>query len=135
VPLAYEIDPGGDLIRTLGTDRVSDDDLRSLMSRAAADPRIRPEMRELCDLRAVTHFDVSSAVLHEAIEVERLNGRLSGHHLAIVVSFNVTFRVARIHEMLGETHLARVAVFHDVDEAAAWLVPALPSRAVSAPRR
>ncbi len=86
------------------------------------DPEFRPGMKELSDVRKVERLDITSEGVKKlvALDVDHALG-LGEYRLAIVVSADIVFGMARMYEILTESHDENVRVFRAIDEAKAWL--------------
>lgn len=118
MPVSYRVDGGAVVITFTGTSAF--DEVQRLLSLAASDPRLVPDMPVLIDARSCRD-DVPQAVLQEQAKfVASLRGRL-GPRYAIVTGDPLRFGLARMFEAYGELEGLEVAVFKDLADAREWL--------------
>ena len=122
MPISYRIDVARDLILTTGSGTLSDADIVGLKEQLAQDRDFKPGMRELSDLRSIDRLDATAAGVRNMVQLDaRESGKVRSHRLALVVSQEVAYGMARMYQALSEPHIGGVAVFRDIDEARAWL--------------
>ena len=79
-------------------------------------------MVELSDVRALDALEVTPEGVRQFVTQDRSDAaRLTGYKLAIVVSQDLAFGMARMYQMLTEAHVPSVQIFRDLDQAKAWL--------------
>ena len=122
MPISYTIDSTRQLVRTTATGILTDRDVLTHKKVLAADPRFRPGMRELSDVRGVTDLRVTSAGVHAMVAADAAHTVQSGaHQLAIVAGHDVVFGMARMYQTLTESTVSKVAVFRSQEDAIEWL--------------
>jgi hypothetical protein len=122
MPISYKIDEDRGLVLTTATGTLTDADILSLKALLAADPRWRPGMRELSDVRGVERLDVTTAGVRQMAAWDAAADPAIGQYrLAIVASRDHVFGMARMYEMLTDQSVPGVSVFRDIDEAIRWL--------------
>jgi len=122
MPISYRIDVERDLVLTLGSGSLTDDDIVQFKARLLRDPDFKPGMRELSDIRGVDQFDVTPAGVQAMVQQDtRDSEKIASHKLAIVVSKAVAYGMARMYQTMTESNIETVRVFRDIDEASAWL--------------
>jgi hypothetical protein len=105
---------------------LTDVDLAGHAETMAADPRMRPGMRELADLREVARVDIHSDTLRVLLERQALRPeRYRGRHTLIVASRPAAYGLARMYQHLAEATQAivRISVFRTMEEAEAHMAP------------
>ncbi len=103
---------------------VIDEDLTVQAKKLAADPRIKPGLREIADLSDIEKVQASSSSLGANIDIDRAHSeKLSGMRTAVVAPTDFLFGFARMYELLAELQgsPSKVSVFRTVDEARRWL--------------
>ena len=122
MPMTYRIDSRRRLVLTHATGVLTDDDVIAHKERLLRDPEFRSDMAELSDVRAierlaVTATGVAAMVAHDTNHA----GAWRGHRLALVVTSDVAFGMARMYQSLGDDGQGSVGVFRTMEEAEAWL--------------
>ena len=96
MPISYRIDPSRKLVLTTATGVLTDDDLIRHKQRLVADPAFQPGMRQLSDVRGVTDLQVTPLGVRLMVAADEGHAAaLAGHRLAIVVSKDLAFGMAR----------------------------------------
>ncbi len=122
MPITYEIDREQNLIVTTASGTLTDDDVLGLKARLVQDKHFKPGMRELSDIRNIDRLDVTPAGVRAMVKQDRDDAVIvSSHRLAIVLSDDVAFGMARMYQMLTESTMDDVGVFRDIEEAKSWL--------------
>ena len=122
MPISYHIDSQHGVILTTASGVLTDDDIIKHKQELLRDPAVKPEMRELSDVRGVDRLEVTAEGIQRFVAQDASNASgLRGHRLAIVVSSDFVFGTARMYEVLTETNPLEVMVFRDIDKAKAWL--------------
>jgi len=104
------------LVRAWGT--VSDEELAEHARALRADPRFRPDFRQLGDLRGITTLDATRAGIRQLAELSPFG---AGARRAIVVGSEVAFGMARMYELMRGEGQDEVEVFRDLPAALDWL--------------
>jgi hypothetical protein len=79
-------------------------------------------MKELSDVRAVEQLQVTVDGVRRLVALDKVQSAdLVDYQLAIVVSADLVFGMARMYETLTEDSVQDVGVFRDMEEAKAWL--------------
>jgi hypothetical protein len=122
MPISYRIDEARGLVLTTASGTLTDSDILQLKARLAADPRWKPGLRELSDIRSIDRLDVTTkGVQQMAMRDEGDAAALASYRLAIVVSHQFVYGMARMYQMLTERTAPNVGVFQDMEEAKRWL--------------
>jgi hypothetical protein len=116
--MTYRIDSVHGVVLTSCTGVLTDDDLLAHKRQLADDPNLRPGMVELSDVRGVERLDVTAVGVRQMVMMDE---DLQSHRLAIVVSQEVIYGMARMYQSLTEPNNPNVGVFRDMSEARAWL--------------
>lgn len=118
MPIAFEILPTQSLVLVKGWGALEGDDLVRGQIELRQDPRIRPTMRQLIDMREVTELEVRTDTLrymatrHPFADTARR---------ALVATSDVAFGLSRMYQMLSDGDDRVFGVFRDLDPALAHL--------------
>ncbi len=122
MPISYHIDVERRLVLTRASGTLTDADVLALKTRLTQDPDFVPGMRELSDCRGIERLDVTPAGVRAMVQQDQRQGADGPHRLALVLSKDVAFGMARMYQSLaGSNEQDHVGVFRDIDEAKAWL--------------
>ncbi len=122
MPITYSIDPKLGVIFTTAWDVLTVEELFEHKRKLAADPDFKPGMVELSDVRQITELDVTPEGIGRFVAQDTISAeKLRDYKLAIIVSQEVVFGMARMYEMMTEQNVSNVAVFRDLEEAKTWL--------------
>jgi hypothetical protein len=122
MPISYEIDEARGLVHTTASGTLTDSDILQLKARLVADPRWRSTMRELSDVRAIDKLEVTAEGVQSMMLRDQSDAAaLASYRLAIVVSKEVAYGMARMYQILTERTVPHVGVFRDMEEARSWL--------------
>ena len=123
MPISYEINEARGLVLTTASGTLTDSDNLQLKARLVADPRWKPGIRELSDVRSIDRLEVTTeGVQQMEWHDEDDAAALASYRLAIVVSQQGVYEMARIYQMLTEHTVPNVRVFRDMEEANRWLM-------------
>lgn len=103
---------------------VTDNDLRDQGEAVAADPRIKPGVRELVDLSGIEEIQGSSSSLERNIQIDTANSeKLAGMRSAIVAGTDLLYGFARMYQTIAELRDSplTVEVFRNIEDARKWL--------------
>jgi hypothetical protein len=120
----YTYDEEHNILYTRFFGLVIDKDLKDQAETVAADPRIKPGVRELVDLAGVEEIQGSSSSLETNIRIDCAHReKLAGMRTAIVASIDLMYGFARMYQTLAELQGSplTVEVFRTVGEAREWL--------------
>ena len=122
MPITYRIDTERNLVHTTASGTLTDEDVISMKASLVRNPDFRPGMNELSDIRQVEELAVTPEGIRQMVQQDEEDvDQITKHRLAIVVSQDLAFGMARMYEMLTEGHMENVSVFRELDEAVAWL--------------
>lgn len=122
MPISYVIDPERHLVLTTASGTLTDDEVIQFKDRLVRDPGFTPGMSELSDVRGVDRLEVTSAGVRAMVQQdEEAATHVASHKLALVVSQDVAYGMARMYQTLTESHMKHMGIFRDIDEARAWL--------------
>jgi hypothetical protein len=130
MPVNYTYDEKENFVYTKGSGILTDDDLKGFAEEMAADPRIKPGLRELVDLRAVDSVKGSTDALGYIIHINITNRKkYEGKRIAIVASRELLFGLSKYFEVISHIDNApfRLEVFRKLSEAKEWLAIKEPS--------
>ncbi len=120
--ITYRIDRALGLVHTTATGTLTDEDLADHKRALLRDPDFKPGMKELSDVRAVEQLQVTVDGVRRLVALDKVQSAdLVDYQLAIVVSADLVFGMARMYETLTEDSVQDVGVFRDMEEAKAWL--------------
>lgn len=120
--VTYRIDSECGVVLTTATGVLTEEDLLTHKHALRRDPDFRPGMVELSDVRGIERLQLTSDGVRRLVADDESDaGRMSSHKLAIVVSREVVFGMARMYGTLTQEHLPNLGVFRDMEEAKAWL--------------
>lgn len=103
---------------------LTDEDLKQQAQAVVDDPRIRPGVKEIVDLRGVDSVEASTDSIGAVINIDKENiEKLAGQRTAIVAPRELLYGLSKIYEVLYELSQgpANVKVFRDIGEARKWL--------------
>ena len=125
MPLSYTIDNNRDVILTVASGILTDDELLEHKRKLRIDPLLKTGMVELTDLRKITELAVTPEGIKRFVAQDQQDAELfKGYKLAIVVNQDFAFGMGRMYEMMTAANLPDVRIFRDMNEARLWL--ALP---------
>jgi hypothetical protein len=122
MPRADRIDPQLGVIRTEATGVLTDHEILEHKRTLLDDPAFEPNMKELSDVRGVERLQVSPAGVRRfaAFDAEHAQ-QLGDYKMALVVSADVAFGMARMYQAFADEEMDSIGVFRDMREAASWL--------------
>ncbi|HTE18417.1 MAG TPA: hypothetical protein VK689_08550 [Armatimonadota bacterium] len=118
MPASYRIDHERRVVLFLLEGTVTDDELGHNLSQVMADPHFHPEMRQLVDARRITSVEATSAGIRE---MARSLPFTRESRMALVVSTDAAFGVARMFQNLVDHSGEQMLVVRDICEATRWL--------------
>ena len=126
MPVDYEIDREGGVVRVTASGGVSDADLFAFARRVAADPELDVPRPELCDFRHARAADLSAATVRELAEIfAETDAKRAGRRVALVCPGDTAYGLARMYQAHREGGPHEIRVFRDLAAARTWLaIPA-----------
>ena len=122
MPISYRIDVERNLVLTTGSGTLTDNDIIQFKARLLQDPDFKPGMKELSDIRGIDQLDITPSGVQAMVQQDARNSaEVASHKLALVVSKEVAYGMARMYQTLTQSNIETVGVFRDIDEARAWL--------------
>jgi hypothetical protein len=122
MPISYRIDSSRGLVLTEAWGILTDADILDHKDRLLKDPAFDPSMAQLSDVRRVEDLRVTRNGVAAMIQHDVGNAAYrEGHRLAIVISLEVAFGMARMYQIMSEQRENAVGVFRTMHEAMAWL--------------
>jgi len=118
MPTSYQIDVAEQLVRTRAWGELSDRHVRDHFHRLVADPRFRPDFRQLTNLDEVTNFTITHWMIAEAASWPVFD---MGTRRAIVGESDIAFGLARMFSLNAERVGHCVRAFHRESDAQAWI--------------
>ena len=104
---------------------LTDDDLKQQAQAVVDDPKIKPGVKEIVDLRSVESVEASTDSIGEVINIDKEHmEKLAGQRTAIVAPRELLYGLSKIYEVLYELSQgpANIKVFRDITEARKWLL-------------
>ena len=121
MPLTYRIDSEAGIVFVKGEGAVTQAERLEAIRAWTSDPSCSKTSRTLCDLSSTTSAPTLSE-LREVISVmQDPIAKTGDRRIAIVVSRDMSFGVARQFQALFGSPTADVQIFRDEPEARAWL--------------
>jgi hypothetical protein len=124
VPVSYTYDEKENFVYTKASGVLTDEDLREFAKAMVADPRIKPGLRELVDLRAVDSVKLSTDSLGFIIHLNLENAeKYRGKMIALVATRELLYGLSKYFEVISHLDNApfRLEVFRTISEAKEWL--------------
>lgn len=121
MPITHHVDRELNILFVTRSGSISSQDEQRALRERQADPRVVPGIPVLVDCRYVEPADDSDTVRYLADKVTQLASRLRCGPVAIVVSNNAQFGMARMYQILTESDHQETEIFRDYDEALRWL--------------
>lgn len=125
MPITTRIEPGtGFRIHTV-TGEIDLKEVRATLEEAYSHPDFRPEAGAVWDLVAATGNPETEDVRHLADFVGKLAGSAATGRVALLVSGEFEFGMARMYESILSGQSSKpMRVFRDMDEATRWVLSA-----------
>jgi hypothetical protein len=124
MPVNYTYDEKENFVYTKASGVLTDEDLREFAKAMVADPRIKPGLRELVDLRAVDSVKLSTDSLGFIIHLNLENAeKYRGKMIALVATRELLYGLSKYFEVISHLDNApfRLEVFRTISEAKEWL--------------
>lgn len=124
MPVSYTYDEKENFVYTKASGVLTDEDLREFAKAMVADPRIKPGLRELVDLRAVDSVKLSTDSLGFIIHLNLENAeKYRGKMIALVATRELLYGLSKYFEVISHLDNApfRLEVFRTISEAKEWL--------------
>jgi hypothetical protein len=121
MPIFHVVDSEREILFVTRSGSILTQDEEAARRQREADPRIVPGMAVLVDCRAVEPPDSPQVVRYLADNIERLAARLRCGPVAVVVSGDAEYGMARMYQSLTDPVHPQTLVFRDYDQALRWL--------------
>jgi hypothetical protein len=121
MPIVYRVDQARNLVRSVATGVVTDEDFRTWTEELASDPEVLSGMSQLADFRDVDRFDVTPACIRHVVGMEAEHEKFTHAWRAFVVTQDVAYGMVRMYQTLSEDEEQRIRVFRDLCSAQSWL--------------
>jgi hypothetical protein len=122
MPIQTNIEPGTGFRMHIVTGGISLDDVRVTLEEAYQHPDFRPEAAAIWDLTDATVEIPTEEVRHLADFVSKLVGDTATGRVALLVSEDLEFGMARMYESILRGQSSKpIMVFRDRKEADRWL--------------
>ena len=120
MPVISQVDSSLGVVFSMMQGVVTQEDIWSQIDRLNTDPAFQPSFNHLVDMRGATRFDVSEEGMRTVSSHSVFNEK---SRRAIVAERDEMFGVARMYQLLRETHKKpdQVRVFRTMEEARRWL--------------
>jgi hypothetical protein len=119
VPISFHIDTAQRLVRTRVWGRIGDEHVRGLYRHLVADPRFRPDFRQLTTVDDNVQFTLSHRTIAEVAAMPVFR---AGTRRAVVASTEVAFGLARMFSLIAERVGQVVRVFREEASAERWIL-------------
>jgi len=118
MPATYRLDLTNRVVWSLAWGALTDEELQAHSKTLRADPRFEAEFRQLQDLTGVDTSAVTSSGLTRLTQMNPFGKRA---RRAVLVSSDVAFGLARMHEQMRGDSADELQVFRDRAAALEWL--------------
>ncbi|MGA8500843.1 MAG: hypothetical protein WB683_04800 [Candidatus Sulfotelmatobacter sp.] len=120
MPFSYVVHREQGLVISIGSGRVTWEEIKERQDQTKTDPDFNPEFNQIVDLRAVTGFDMTSD--HARALARRMIFSFSSKR-AFIAANPAVFGVARMWEIFTEMsdNPSEIRVFYDLPSALKWL--------------
>ena len=122
--IEYTYDEQNNVLYTRFFGVVTNEDFTVQGEAVAADPRIKPGVRELVDLTGIEDIEASSSGFERNIRIDSIHReKLAGMRTAVVAESDLLYGFARMYQSLAEVQdaPAEVEVFRNEKDAREWL--------------
>lgn len=123
MPIVHRVDPETGILFVRRWGSITSQDEDEALQRRHDDPLVVAGIPTLVDCRDVEAIDTIEVVKHLANRAAKITAELSCGPLAIVVSSDAEYGMARIYEALTDLVHPRTKVFRNYDKALRWLRP------------
>lgn len=130
MPIKHTVSADGKLMRVRRWGHISTHDEEKAYHERLGDPRVVPGIAVLADCTEVEPPDTTATVKYLADFTSHIAAELQCGPLAIVVSSDVEYGMARMYMAYTELRHPRTEIFRSESEALAWLAQAGRVRAV-----
>ncbi|MBK81454.1 MAG: hypothetical protein CMQ43_11165 [Gammaproteobacteria bacterium] len=121
MPIEHRVDPGQGILFVTRSGSIDTQDEHDALDRRRADPLVQPGIRVLVDCCAVDPADSTEVVHYLADSITALAAHLQCGPVAIVVSTDVQFGMARMYAALTDLAHPDTEVFRAREDALTWL--------------
>ena len=121
MPITHTVDTSLNILRVTRSGTISTQDEEEAFRLRRADPLVTVGIPVLVDCRDVSPADSTQVVKYLARVTSEIAHRLECGPLAIVVSSNVEYGMARMYMALVEPKHPHTNVFRDTEQAVEWL--------------
>ena len=121
MPIQHRVEADTGLLVVERTGTVTDDEESESVRARAADPHVTPGIRVLVDCTGLERADSASHVRRAAERAVANARNLRCGPVAIVVTTQAAYGMARMYQTLTEESHPSTRIFGDVDEARGWL--------------
>ena len=122
MPMRYTIDRDAQLVRVMGSGRLTDADMRQCVAALRQDPDLEPDMNTLSDMRGIEVAFTADGIRQVIAIMRRTGDRRSGGRAAIVVDSDVAFGMGRVFATTAEGQTEPpFRIFRAFSDACDWL--------------
>ena len=119
MPIRYKVFDGGDLVYTVGSGVIDDEDSVNHQASLATDESINPGYREIFDMRYVEEFQIDESTIEKIVEIEMNHQeRMKNVKCAVISNEYLLFKLQR---MFQSPESETLIVFNDLKTGAKWL--------------
>ncbi len=118
MPVEYEIDKRHGIVYTRASGELSDEEAFAHQRRLKKDPDFDPTARQLLDFSSVTHFRISPEAIRTLASKDPWT---AGARRAFVAPQDLSFGMARMHQVWMADDSKSISVFRNLSEARQWL--------------
>lgn len=118
MPVSHHVDPARRSVFTTFEGTVTDADLAEHLAALTADGDLDPAYDHLVDARGITELRISTNAVRGATQVNPFS---AGARLAVVVSDDAAYGMARMAVALSSRDEGRALITRDLAEARRWL--------------
>jgi hypothetical protein len=123
MPLSYEIEEDRNLLKVIGEDRVTLDDVLAQQRELQNEPRLKAGVRCLVDLTRMSDLGLSGRDTFRLAQArEKFPYLAMQARTAIVVKDAIHFAMARMYALSRRKYIEPIAIFYDIDEARHWVL-------------
>jgi hypothetical protein len=121
MPIKHRVDPASNTMFVTRSGSIDTHDEEQAQRERQTDPLVVPGIAVLVDCREVEPADSTEVVQYLADNITALAANLQCGPVAIVVSSEVEYGMARMYQLMTDLEHPETAVFRDYREALDWL--------------
>jgi hypothetical protein len=121
MPIEHYVDPKTGIMHVRRWGEISTHDEKAALKKRRSDPLVVPNIAVVVDCRDVDPPDSIEVVHYIAEKITAIAAQLDCGPVAIIVSSDVEYGMARMYMALTELKHPQTEVFRSCDDALAWL--------------